>query len=171
MIKTVFSLIIVLMCAQLSCKDPIVTAEKLLEHKRALGHLGDFRAPETVLVCYQRSTIEYLLKAHPELQPSNAVTHLYLPEDGQVAVLGDWGVGAPGLAIKIEELIALGSKRFIAVGTAGGLMNAHEIADFVLCTKALAEDGVAHLYLPEGQNVAAASPEMMDEWSQFATGR
>lgn len=171
MIKTVVSFIIVLMCAHLSCKQPIVTAEKLLEHKRALGHLADFRAPETVLVCYQRSTIEYLLKAHPELQASDSVTHLYLPEDGRVGVLGDWGVGAPGLAIKIEELIALGSKRFVAVGTAGGLMNAHEIADFVLCPKALAEDGVAHLYLPEGQNVAAASPEMVDEWTQFAKGR
>ncbi len=114
-------------------------------YKRALGHLDDFRAPETVLVCYQRSTIEYLLKAHPELQASNAVTHLYLLEDGQVGVLGDWGVGAPGLAIKIEELIALGSKRFIAVGTAGGLMNAHEIANFVLCTKGLSKNKLNHL--------------------------
>ncbi len=30
---------------------------------------------------------------------------------------------------------------------------------------------MAHLYLPEGQNVAVASPQMMDEWTQFAKGR
>lgn len=159
------------MNVQLSSKEPIVTAEKLLNHKRAYGHLGDFKAPETVLVCYQSSTMEYLLKKHPEFKPSKAVTHFYLSNDGQVGILGDWGVGAPGLAIKMEELIALGAKRFIAVGTAGGLMNAHKIADFVLCPKALAEDGVAHLYLPEDQQTVNADPEMMLEWDRFVKER
>ncbi|MDE3046705.1 MAG: GrpB family protein [Verrucomicrobiota bacterium] len=155
----------------LNSKEPIVTAEKLLEHKRAYGHLGDFKAPETVLVCYQRSTMEYLLKQHPEFQPSHAVTHFYLFNEGQIGLLGDWGVGAPGLAIKIEELIALGAKRFIAVGTAGGLMDAHQIADFVLCHKALAEDGVAHLYLPKNQQVVEADSQMVLEWTRFAKER
>lgn len=149
----------------------IVTAEKLLEHKRIYGHLGNFRAPETVLVCYQRSTMEYLLKQHPEFQPSKAVTHFYTLNDSQVGILGDWGVGAPGLAIKMEELIALGAKRFIAVGTAGGLMNAHRIADFVICPKALAEDGVAHLYLPAGQKAVDADLQTMQEWLDFAKQR
>jgi purine-nucleoside phosphorylase len=159
------------MCAHLLSREPIVTAEKLLEHKRACGHLGDFRAPETVLVCYQSSTMQYLLKQHPEFQPSKAVTHFYMFSDGQVGILGDWGVGAPGLAIKMEELIALGARRFIAVGTAGGLMNMHRIADFVLCPKALAEDGVAHLYLPQGQDIVEADPEMILEWSFFVKKR
>ena len=43
---------------QISSKEPIVTAKKLLEHKRAYGHLADFKAPETVLVCYQSSTMD-----------------------------------------------------------------------------------------------------------------
>lgn len=159
------------MCAHLHSKVPIVTAEKLLEHKRAYGHLGDFRAPETVLVCYQTSTMQYLLKQHPEFQPSKAVSHFYVPGDGQVGILADWGVGAPGLAIKIEELVALGAKRFVAVGTAGGLMNRHQIADFVLCPEALAEDGVAHLYLPEGQRTVEADPEMILEWMHFVKER
>jgi|SRR5579862_7829853 len=159
------------MCAYLNSNQPIVTAEKLLEHKRAYGHLGDFKAPETVLVCYQSSTMQYLLKEHPEFQPSHAVTHLYVREDSQAGILGDWGVGAPGLAIKMEELIALGAKRFIAVGTAGGLMNAHQIADFVLCPKALAEDGVAHLYLPKDQLAAEADQQLVVEWAQFMQER
>jgi len=159
------------MCAHLNYKEPIVTAEKLLEHRRAYGHLSDFRAPETVLVCYQRSTMQYLLKQHPDLQPSQAVSHFYLLNDGRGGVLGDWGVGAPGLAIKVEELIALGAKRFIAIGTAGGLMNAHKIADFVLCHKALAEDGVAHLYLPQDQRTVEADPQMILEWTHFAKER
>lgn len=156
----------------LNAKEPIVTAEKLLEHKRAYGHLGDFKSPETVLVFYQSSTMQYLLKQHPEFEPSLAVTHFYIDKsDESVGILGDWGVGAPGLAIKMEELIALGAKRFIAIGTAGGLMNAHKIADCIICPKALAEDGVAHLYLPEGQSAAEADLEMIEEWNSFALER
>ena len=86
---------------------PIVTAEKLLQYKQDYGHIGAFKAPETILVCYQSSTIRYLLKKHPEFQPSEAVTHLYVRENRQAGILGDWGVGAPGLSIKMEELVAI----------------------------------------------------------------
>lgn len=149
-------------------KQPIVTAKKFLEHERVYGRLGDVKIPETVLVCYQSSTMKYLLREHPECQPSQVLSHFYTIDDGQVGILGDWGVGAPGLAIKVEELIALGAKRFIAVGTAGELMNSHEIADFVLCSKALAEDGVAHLYLRPEQTIVEADPQMILDWNVFA---
>ncbi|HEY2809939.1 MAG TPA: hypothetical protein VGJ00_00900 [Rhabdochlamydiaceae bacterium] len=155
------------MCAYLSAKQPIVTAEKLIAYKKAEKHIGDFKAPETVLVCYQKSTMQYLLNQYPELRPSEAVTHFYLLDNGAMGVLGDWGVGAPGLSIKMEELIALGAKRFIAVGTAGTLMDAHRIADFILCANALAEDGVAHLYLPPGKSAVDADAQLMEEWNRF----
>lgn len=171
MLKSLFSFIFVFLCAHLNSGEPIVTAEKLIEYKRTNGNIGNFKAPETVLVCYQRSTMQYLLKQHPELQPAQAVSHFYLLNDGQVGILGDWGVGAPGLAIKIEELIALGTKRFIAIGTAGALMNAHQTADFILCHKALAEDGVAHLYLPQGQLAVEADPQLVLEWTRFVKER
>lgn len=158
------------MDSHLNPNTPLITAEKLIEHKRAYGHIGDYKASKTVLVCYQSSTMQYLLKHHPEFRPSPAVTHFYEAE-GSVGILGDWGVGAPGLAIKIEELIALGAQRFIAVGTAGGLMQVHQLADFVLCPQALAEDGVAHLYLPQNQTIAKADQQMIHEWEQFMQRR
>ena len=126
-----------------------------------------FQAPETILICYQRSTMLYLLGKYPELQPCPAVTHFYLPPHGKMGILGDWGVGAPGLAIKMEELVALGAKKFLAVGTAGALMDLHKIASFVCCPKALAEDGVAHFYLSPKQQVVAADQKMILEWAQF----
>ena len=156
--------------SQVSCKEPIVTAEKYLEYKRIYGYMGNFKASETVLLCYQRSTMEYLLKTYPKFQSCKEVTHLYLSDEKEIGILGDWGVGAPGLAIKMEELVALGVKRFIAIGTAGGLMYHHKIADQVLCPKALAEDGVAHLYL-NGENVVEADSEMIIEWRQFEKER
>ncbi|MBM3198213.1 MAG: hypothetical protein FJZ58_03030 [Chlamydiae bacterium] len=155
---------------QVLSKEPIVTAEKLLEYKRKHGHLRAFNAPETVLVCYQRSTMEYLLKTHPTFHPSSEVTHLYLAEGRPIGILGDWGVGAPGLAIKMEELIALGTKRFVAIGTAGGLLHHHTIASRVLCEKALAEDGVAHLYL-QGERSAESDEALSLEWRRFEEER
>lgn len=151
--------------------EPIVTAKKLIDYKKSYGHIADFQAPETVLVCYQRSTMEYLLKENPEFQPSLAVTHFYVAKEVPVGILGDWGIGAPGLSVKMEELIAHGAKRFLAVGTAGALMDAHPIAGFTFCPKALAEDGVAHLYLPTDQRVADADPQMLHDWEQFAKKR
>ena len=165
-----YFLLVYSMCATLfiSAKEPIVTAEKLLDHKRKFLLFKEFVAPEMVLVCYQQSTMQYLLKKYPEFQPSDAVSHFYTVNNGKVGILGDWGVGAPGLAIKIEELISLGVKKFIAVGTAGELMNQHKIADFVICHRALAEDGVAHLYLPKNQNFIEANQEMLSNWEIFA---
>jgi len=149
----------------------IVTAEKLLEHKRKYGFLGEFHCPEIVLVCYQKSTLKYLLEKNPHFKPSEAVSHFYTDCNIKVGILGDWGVGAPGLAIKMEELIALGVKKFIAIGTAGGLMDQHSIGDQVICPKALAEDGVAHLYLSKNQKYAYANKEMISDWENFAKKR
>ncbi len=170
--KKYFLLVLAMFISSLmNAQKPIVTAEKLLQYKIAAGHTDNFQAPEIVLVCYQRSTMQYLLEKYPEFQPSKAVTHFYTQENGRVGILGDWGVGAPGLAIKMEELVVLGTKRFVAVGTAGGLMNRHEIADFVFCPKALAEDGVAHLYLPSNQSAIEADQEMLSEWADFTKER
>ena len=66
----------VFMCAHLGASEPIVTAEKFLDYKRARGVIGDFKAPEVVLVCYQSSTMAYLLKEHPEFEPSRAMRPL-----------------------------------------------------------------------------------------------
>lgn len=152
-------------------KEPLVSANKYLEYKKANGHFGPFVPPKIVLVCYQQSTLKYLLEKHPEMQPSAAFSDLYLMGDSQIGVLGGWGVGAPGLSIKMEELIALGVKQFIAVGTAGTLMNTHKMGDFVIATKALAEDGVAHLYLSKGEGFSAVDEQMLAEWSEFTKER
>lgn len=168
MVKYLLAFLMGIMGVQAVGNEPIVTAEKLLEYRRAYKHLGDFKAPDTVLVCYQASTLNYLLVKYPDLKPSGSLSHFYVMDEGRIGVLGDWGVGAPGLAIKMEELVVLGAKRFVAVGTAGGLMHAHKIGDFALCSKALAEDGVAHLYLPEGQKIVEADSDLIQEWEIFA---
>ncbi|MEI6242815.1 MAG: hypothetical protein WCP39_05355 [Chlamydiota bacterium] len=146
--------------------EPIVTAEKYMEYKRKKGHLNEFTPPKIILVCYQQSTLKYFLEKIPDMKVSDSFSNLYIIEKGRVGILGGWGLGAPALSIKMEELIALGVKKFIAVGTAGTLMKRHSIGDFIIASKALAEDGVAHLYL-KGESYAKADVEMLSAWDKF----
>lgn len=147
--------------------DPIVTAKQYIEYKKANGHLNEFIPPKVVLICYQESTYNYLLNHTPDLKKHDSFSNLYLLEDGQVGILAGWGMGAPALSVKLEQLIALGVDKFIAVGTAGTLLNRHPIGDFILAPQALAEDGVAHLYL-KGKPFAQADTHMRSQWNTFA---
>lgn len=146
--------------------EPIVTANKFLEYKKKNGHLKEFTPPKIVLVCYQNSTLYYLLEAYPDLKISETFSHLYLTCDGEVGILAGWGIGAPALSIKLEQLIALGIQQFVAMGTAGSLMNKHEIGEFIIASKALAEDGVAHHYLKDNPFAEADIP-LTSAWNTY----
>jgi uridine phosphorylase len=156
-----------LVLATIPSTQPIVTAEKYLEYKKQNGHsVAAFTPPEVVLICYQQSTLDHLSERF-EMRPSGVLTHLSLIHEGHIGILGGGGIGAPALATKMEQLTALGVKKFIAIGTAGSLMNQHAIGDFVIAPKALAEDGVAHLYL-NGAPSVEASPAMLTDWEAFS---
>lgn len=147
--------------------EPIVTAKKYIAYKRDAGIFDAFSPPEVVLVCYQQSTLNYFLGGECNLTPTDAFSDLYFVDDGRVAILGGWGFGAPALANKMEQLIELGTRQFVAVGTAGTLLGKHSIGEYILSHKALAEDGVAHLYLKDTL-VAEADTGMVAQWRAFA---
>jgi uridine phosphorylase len=60
-------------------------------------------------------------------------------------------IGAPVVAIVMEELAALGVKIFVGVGTAGGLSPGLEVGQAVLCSAALRDEGTSHHYAPSGR--------------------
>lgn len=166
-------LLFTVLATSIICADildqPVVTAEKYIAYKKANGYMEEFVPPKVVLICYQKSLLDFLLKQNPKITLAKHVSDLYFLEDNQVAILGGWGIGAPALSNRLEQLIALGVKKIIAVGTAGTLLKSHNIGDFVLSTDALAEDGVSHLYLPEGTPFAKADSKMVAAWKEFAT--
>lgn len=148
--------------------EPIVTAKKYMAYKRQMGHFGNFSAPEIVLVCYQGSLMPYLQQKYPEMRPCENFSNFYYIEEGKVGILIGWGFGAPALVTKLEQLIEMGVQQFIAIGLAGSLEDTHQIGDFAISRKALAEDGVSHLYLPPQMLFAEADPQLMAEWDQFS---
>jgi DeoD family purine-nucleoside phosphorylase len=57
------------------------------------------------------------------------------------------GMGCPTAAIVMEELVQLGVKRFVRVGTCGGLQTDLELGDLVVALTAVPADGTARHYV------------------------
>lgn len=57
------------------------------------------------------------------------------------------GIGAPGVAIAVEELERVGVKTMIRVGTCGGIQPEIEIGDLVISTGAVRLDGASKEYV------------------------
>ena len=105
------------------------------------------------------------------------VNPLGIYEFGRGKLLVHMDIGAPMTAVAAEELIAAGVSEFLIIGTAGGLNPSMEIGDFVLCTKALRDEGVSHHYLansryvlPDGELTARIGRIMKSEGIGFRKG-
>src|SRR4051794_4148144 len=63
--------------------------------------------------------------------------------DGAPLTIQSTGMGGPSAAIVVEELIALGARRFVRVGTCGGLDCGLHLGDLVVAGEALAGAGTS----------------------------
>lgn len=69
---------------------------------------------------------------------------------GSVGVTTINGPGAPFAAIVLEELAALGVRRVVLVGLAGSIQAAVRSGSFVVCDRALRDEGTSHHYVRPG---------------------
>ena len=58
------------------------------------------------------------------------------------------GIGGPALAIAVEELIKVGGKNFIRVGTGGGIQSWLPVPAIIVGTAAVRGDGTSREYFP-----------------------
>ena len=66
------------------------------------------------------------------------------------------GMGTPSMSIVVEELLRLGAKRLIRVGTCGGIAKGLSTGDLVIATAACPVDGATATYL-HGEPYAPAA--------------
>jgi uridine phosphorylase len=76
---------------------------------------------------------------------------------GRIGVVGQFGIGAPAAAAALEELAALGTARFISIGTAGSLQRDLPVGGVVVCEDAIRDEGVSHHYLPPAKLASASA--------------
>jgi uncharacterized protein (DUF952 family)/uridine phosphorylase len=74
--------------------------------------------------------------------------------DGRRLALCHPGVGAPLAAAFMDELIALGCRRFIICGGAGALNSALALGHVVVPTSAVRDEGTSYHYLPPAREVS-----------------
>jgi uridine phosphorylase len=63
--------------------------------------------------------------------------------DGELLTVQSTGMGGPSAAIVVQELIMLGARVFVRIGTCGALDPALEIAELVTVERALSDDGAS----------------------------
>ncbi len=76
-----------------------------------------------------------------------------LERQGQRLAVCVPGVGGPQAAVAVEELHALGCRRFVACGGAGSLQPGQDLGALVLVEGALRDEGLSHHYLAADQKV------------------
>jgi uridine phosphorylase len=75
----------------------------------------------------------------------------YSGKIGNIAIsTSSTGIGCPSAAIVVEELIKIGAKNLIRVGTTGALQPDIGIGDIVIATGAVRADGTTNAYVPTG---------------------
>ena len=82
-----------------------------------------------------------------------------LAPDGEPLTIQSTGMGGPSAGIVIHELIELGARRLVRVGTCGALSEGLALGDLVVATEAIAADGTSRA-LGAGDRVAA-SPDLL----------
>ena len=78
--------------------------------------------------------------------------------DGAPLTIQSTGMGGPSAAIVIEELVQLGARRLVRVGTCGALVGGFALGDVIVAREAVSADGTSRA-LGAGERVAA-DPEL-----------
>lgn len=109
------------------------------------------RCPPRVLTCGSPERAALIAKQLEQsvALASNREYHSYVGQHrGQPILVISHGIGAPGAAICWTELIELGARVILRVGTAGGLYEGAAIGDLVVPTAAVRRDGLSHRMVP-----------------------
>ena len=144
---------------------PILLPRDFIEYgwRTSKGRLGGIT---DVLLCYDDNHFRAMVK---ELEHRNRIRKrigdVVLLKDSQMALIGLFGIGAPAVVAKCEELIASGARRIISVGTAATIQTPEiGIGDVVVCKKAFSDEGTSRHYFAERRKFRATK-ELVNEIS------
>jgi uridine phosphorylase len=146
--------------------DFIFAAADLLAQRWRMSRAPKTPPPHTVIIGYQRDAITALFKhyRHTKIDGFFGEFHILQLHNHSIGLLQPVGPGAPIVAAAMEELIAFGVQRFIAIGLAGGLQPDLHPGDIVICDRALRDEGTSYHYLPPARSVDA-NPVLVQQLS------
>src|SRR6266550_6724960 len=132
----------------------------MIEPRRVIKPID---VPEHAVACFFQDVLSTLTQHHT----ARIIKHLRseigrhpvyeVDIDGKRLVVFHPGVGAPLAVAFLEEVIALGCRKFIACGGAGVLDGALAMGHLIVPTAAIRDEGTSYHYLPPGREVSASS--------------
>ena len=138
---------------------PLLDGKKMLAHRRQHGLLPTFEPPDMVIFCYHRPLLSQFRWRSKRVEGFFGETYLLKKRGtwGRSALVGNFGVGAPALAVLLEEWAAFGVKRFVSVGMAGAIQPHLQAGDVMFCQRALRDEGTSHHYDASAARYAEAT--------------
>ena len=115
--------------------------------------------PKLLIFCPQARLLRHAVKKWRGRRLNWFFGEIYLlgKTQNQVAVAGQFGVGAPVIGVLLEEFVAWGVEQFIWLGIAGGLQPSLHCGDLALVDTAVRDEGTSSHYLPAAPTISAAS--------------
>ncbi len=117
--------------------------------------------PEPCVVCFFQDVIDDLVARHRAVRIMTLRSEIGAHPVYKVSykrrrfALFHPGVGAPLAACLLEEVIALGCRKFVACGGAGVLDGSIAVGHVVVAQAAVRDEGTSYHYLPPGREVQA----------------
>lgn len=133
-------------------REALIDPQKLIQPLPA--------APEACVLCFFRDVLQDLhgrgqARILVELRSEQGTNPLYEVQapDRRAFMAVHPGVGAPLAAGHLEELIALGGRRFVACGGAGVLHGHLPVGHILIPDSAVRDEGTSYHYLPPAREV------------------
>ena len=128
--------------------DPRCVIDASAIHKPVPG------MPERCVLCFFDDLIARMAESGEAVEVANFVTtagiqRIYRFErEGRSLALTHPGIGGPMAALALERLLAVGCRKFIAVGAAGALDPSMPKSSFIVPDSAIRDEGTSYHYLP-----------------------
>lgn len=149
----------------------VLTASGLLAHRRVnpKSIVGNATA---AVVCLQKTTALFLVKKFNGKSFEGFSGQVYRLEklDPNILAAIPGGVGAPSLAVTVEELASCGIRKLIAVGIAGTIGEEIAAGEIILPSGAIRDEGTSYHYLM-GDLAAKPSENLLQKFTAVIQSR
>jgi len=137
--------------------ESILKADDIVSYRARLGRMPDLNSPKAALFCLERGMPQRMRWRVPVRKAGsmNADLHETKRTKTPVAILTNFGGGAPIVTELAEELVVMGIQKMILVTWGGTLQPDLNPGDIVICNRAIRDDGTSHHYLPSEKYIDA----------------
>ncbi len=136
----------------------LVTPEDFFAYKQNCSQLEaapDLHEAKSALLYFSGKLETHIKYNLPVTPVKNLSSSLLYHGQGNPVVLQRSGIGAPSAVTLVEELIHLGIKRIVSIGTAGCLCSDLAPGQIVVCTGAYRDEGTSWHYMAGKKRILA----------------